>query len=1062
MSTQPARQRWSSNKRNERTFAPVFGLFLGIFLFTAGHAFSADLIWNNATFSSSWNTTDANWSGALWANDATTPSNAVFGASGAGAVYVTEPLIAQDVIITGEGYSFASSAVENTLRIKGVLSNTVDVAWQVFLTNSLTKTGAGALNIQQIEIYTGATVINGGMVNVDGMSGMLYNGANNVTAANTIRINSGGTLSIGGPIGNGAGTALGKVQPSTNTFIINGGTWQHAGASNVKSSGGAGRLFSIYALGATLDSATAGSEFSLGYRYDFQAPGVIGSTVGGTLTLTGAGDGDLNYQLRGTGGLIKQGLGTWKLSNVNTYSGPTVIEEGTLALVNAAAVSGAQGVGSISSPSITISNGATLDVSGPTGGFTLSSSQSLLGLGTIVGLVNTASGAKIYGGLEGSYGTNTFASNLNLASGALCYLDLGTAAGGSNDRLVVQGDLNLSNPTFHLTAPSAAVNLDSTTDYVLIEVAGTLSGSPNATPVWEVAPLNAADFQILVVGNDVVLRSVTGTPPAVAGSATPSSVNHFDPVFVSVTATPGSSPISSVVLNASAVGASGSIPLVSAGGNVYTNTIIVGATAPTGTNVLLVTATDTGFLAGGANIPVEIVGRNRVWNGLGSTGDWSVNPNWVDAKGPGTSGDGVTFAGTDQLTNVMDANYSLTDLTFASTAGQFVITGSGTTLTLEGSVTNLSTNTQTLKVPIALTGTPTFDASAGSLVLGSTIAQNTAGLTKTGTNALILLGQAKYNGITTVASGSLWLTNGAGKMYQGSPGGALLINSGATVGVVGGVGWGGVLGFLTVMPEGCIINGGTLRHTGNSNQQNDGGTGSARAFTVGALGATIDSATAGQTFSLGFRTDTRVVGSTDGGTLTLAGAGDGVLEYSLPGSGGLTKIGSGTWTMSGTNNTYTGNTTVSEGTLVINLPFFAASSTVTVATNALLNLAFVDATNLVNGLVLGGVSKSAGVYDATTDPTYLAGTGKLQVTTYTPPIPTTPTNLVWSVSGTNLTFSWPMEYTGWSLLTQTNNLSQGISSNTNDWMVVPGSTTTNLVTIPVNKTTPAGFYRMVH
>ena len=76
--------------------------------------------------------------------------------------------------------------------------------------------------------------------------------------------------------------------------------------------------------------------------------------------------------------------------------------------------------------------------------------------------------------------------------------------------------------------------------------------------------------------------------------------------------------------------------------------------------------------------------------------------------------------------------------------------------------------------------------------------------------------------------------------------------------------------------------------------------------------------------------------------------------------------------------------------------------------------------------------------------------------------PVTPTYLAWSISGTNLMLSWPSNHLGWPLLTQTNKLDQGVSANTNDWAVVPGSTTTNQAMIPIDPSKSAGFYRMAH
>ena len=73
-----------------------------------------------------------------------------------------------------------------------------------------------------------------------------------------------------------------------------------------------------------------------------------------------------------------------------------------------------------------------------------------------------------------------------------------------------------------------------------------------------------------------------------------------------------------------------------------------------------------------------------------------------------------------------------------------------------------------------------------------------------------------------------------------------------------------------------------------------------------------------------------------------------------------------------------------------------------------------------------------------------------------------PTNVTASVSGTNLTLSWPSGHTGWTLLQQTNNLNLGVSANTNDWMRLPGSSATNSVVIPLLPNTPGGYYRLVY
>ncbi len=72
-------------------------------------------------------------------------------------------------------------------------------------------------------------------------------------------------------------------------------------------------------------------------------------------------------------------------------------------------------------------------------------------------------------------------------------------------------------------------------------------------------------------------------------------------------------------------------------------------------------------------------------------------------------------------------------------------------------------------------------------------------------------------------------------------------------------------------------------------------------------------------------------------------------------------------------------------------------------------------------------------------------------------LPQTPTNIVLSTSGNTMTLSWPTEYTGWRLLSQTNTLSIGLSTN---WAIVGGSTTNNSVTITNNPANPSVYYKL--
>jgi hypothetical protein len=83
--------------------------------------------------------------------------------------------------------------------------------------------------------------------------------------------------------------------------------------------------------------------------------------------------------------------------------------------------------------------------------------------------------------------------------------------------------------------------------------------------------------------------------------------------------------------------------------------------------------------------------------------------------------------------------------------------------------------------------------------------------------------------------------------------------------------------------------------------------------------------------------------------------------------------------------------------------------------------------------------------------------GTITVATARPALPSTPTNIVGVVVGRNLDLSWPSDYTGWILQSQTNAINIGLSTN---WVTVPGSSTTNHVVIPIDPANGSAFFRL--
>ena len=91
----------------------------------------------------------------------------------------------------------------------------------------------------------------------------------------------------------------------------------------------------------------------------------------------------------------------------------------------------------------------------------------------------------------------------------------------------------------------------------------------------------------------------------------------------------------------------------------------------------------------------------------------------------------------------------------------------------------------------------------------------------------------------------------------------------------------------------------------------------------------------------------------------------------------VTKSGTGTWTLSGTN-TYTGPTTVRQGTLSLaSARSLGAEADVYISEGATLDLTFAGEMR-IRKLYLDGKLQAAGTYSAANAPKYLKGRGVLR------------------------------------------------------------------------------------
>ena len=392
--------------------------------------------------------------------------------------------------------------------------------------------------------------------------------------------------------------------------------------------------------------------------------------------------------------------------------------------------------------------------------------------------------------------------------------------------------------------------------------------------------------------------------------------------------------------------------------------------------------------------------------------------------------------------------------------------GSGPLRIQGGVLDNTSGADVTLTTPTSLEmlSSFTFDG-RGNLDLGAapgTIGNNT--ITLLGTNALITEGALNGgNRPLTVNGTGKWIIGGAGNnnaMGVTINGGTVYFNKSSGYAVTGAT-INSNSAVVILNPALAQINaGGLVTLGGGSTLDLNGATETIGTLTFNSgtlLNSAPSTAAALPTAAVTLGTGNCVFDvTTADSTLTIS---------NVTGSGGLILTGLGQLIL--TTNSYTGNTTISNGTLVLNFPALATNSTVTINTNAtlgtngVLTLNFASAeTNIVAALVLGGVSKPAGVYNTTTDPLYLAGSGNLLVVALVTinPLPGT---LQFSVSGSTLALSWPTNL-GWILQTQTNALSVGLVNRSNAWFNVPGSELVTSTNITINPANGSQFYRMVH
>ncbi len=358
-------------------------------------------------------------------------------------------------------FNVADGAAANDLTISSIVRDGTGA-------HGITKTGAGKLLLSGLNTFTGPIAINGGTL-VAGTINATATAAQPLGSSNSAISLNGGTLELAGlagdtlnrPITIGAGG--GTIRATVTGLIIGVGSGGVAGAGfpitfdastnngniivdSVVS--GVGTTVTKIGIGnwtPTAQNTYTGNTVINQGGIQYSSPGNLGAlantivfngtTLGPTVGLSeprnatiNAGGATLETKqlttftgvFSGTGGLTKTQTGSVTLTNNHTYTGPTDVNAGTLA-VN----------GSLAAASNVTLRGGTLGGLGSiNGSVTLRSGAINLGSGgTILGNLN------VYGPTGGSWsGQGSVASPVNVYSGQLTLGASGnlTASGGVN------------------------------------------------------------------------------------------------------------------------------------------------------------------------------------------------------------------------------------------------------------------------------------------------------------------------------------------------------------------------------------------------------------------------------------------------------------------------------------------------------------------------------------------------------------------------------------------------------------------------------------------------------
>ncbi len=846
---------------------------------------------------------------------------------------------------------------------------------------SLVKSGSGTLTLSGSDTYTGNTTISAGVlalgsaaaipngtgngnVQVDGtldvngktptINGLSGSGVilNNGATGQTISVNNNNTTSIfSGTIQDGTGT-LGINKVTAGTLTLSGSN-SYSGLTTVTA--GVLKLNNLSAI----PFGTGKGNVSLTGALDLNGnsitinglsgAGGISSGVAGALTLS-IGENNANglsytgviSNGSGTVSLVKIGTGTQTLGGSNTYTGTTIIKNGTLALGSGnnrlpVATTLTLGDATTNTSGILSLSGRSQTVAGLATAGTGTGNHIVNGSGTAVTLTYDSSANSTFDGILGGpnsnennfalakngtgtltlSGNNTFTNGVTINTGGVLQLANAGAINATGTNTVTFGSGATAATKLQLNGNSvtiAGLQTNTTAGSPIVENGAsgtaTLTINNSATYTYASAINDGAAGVLALVKSGTGTQTLTGTSSYTGGTtisggtlaiskdvalgATGGQLSIGNGTL-KVTATITSSPrnialtdaYSTIVVDpgvtyteAGVISGSGTLNKAGTGvlqisgtANDYSGGTVVGTgllnvTATSGTPLGANSSSNNVTVTAGANLSLsstsnkggsQTITVNSTSGALGGIGTSNTGLTAADLTGMIIDGTG-SYGGVLGLNSGISYNSAINLSTFGSGAGQgYWFLGSASTGTFGGALTVGAGSTYRLGG-----GAGTLTISANNVLSGNNDLQVGSGLSN-GNGSVILSGTHSFTGKTTVTGGAV-LSYGSATAGDGS------------LGVAPG----------SPTPGKLVLDNGTLqlRATGTLNANR----GIAVGPSSGSGAGTID---------------------TNGYNLTYAG----IIANNVSGTGTLTKINTGTLTLSGSNS-YSGATNLNGGTVV--------------------------------------------------------------------------------------------------------------------------------------------------